>query len=694
MKRTHQISVCRVLPALLLALCMAVSSVGCIKLPEPTSDDTLHLVSNSGVSVFRVVYPQDGCSEEILQGALRVQTAMQHLLKVEVDALSDRGAADAPDLVLPYEILIGKTARRETLRVLDTLGEDEWAVRLVGNKLVAVGQSNRATEQAIEHLITQLLGYTDQTTPSDPTMGIPSDYAYQSRYEVPLIENNEIHSTMPRATYRAALVYPVSTTQSKADLLSIATLQGLAAAGMGEQIVFRDEAYEQYKGLLEGARIVEYNDGGEQWTLATLLVHYAKYLDGYILCDGTLTEQSAGVAVSLSHHLNAVVVTPENEQAALDAGLDCVLDVRGKTDEWLRQSKYFALLDTSVAVEQSADNAPSLIDYAVMSGCYCYFYDGTDAYAHAQRFKFLDDGARILLGSDAGESDMRQSLADINMQPIDAGQVCNLSTMSGFTCAGALGGNDDAEQKQNVHTVCFVVSNGGDMSWSTGDFLTEGSWYGSPLRGDFDVSWSVSATLCELASPVLNCLSAGATDADDFVLALTALGYTYSADWQNDARVALAQRVAKTMQCVGTSHLLVPSDMGADAQMLSCFAEQAEVEGIVYAGIFADAWTAGELRWMGGKPVVSMRYRLTGSAVDGTVEAIVQGLNAGATDTASADAYSVVVVDAGVGLDADGDLVDGGDTMAALAAIVAGLGEQVEVVTVSEFMARVNTNLK
>lgn len=693
MARTHRT---RTIGLLLLVLCIVLPLFGCVKLPDPVYDDTLHLLSNSGVSVFRIVYPQDHCSDEIADGAQRTQQAMQHLLGVEVDMISDRGKADAPDLVLPYEILIGKTARRETARVLAELGHDEWTVRLVGHKLVVVGKSNRATEKAIEHLITQFLGYTDKTTPPTPDMGIPTDYEYLSRYEMPLIENNEIHSTMPRATYRASFLYPVSMTQSAADALSIATLQGLAAARMGEQIIWRDDAYEAYAEQLsqtEGLRIVERNDNGEEWTLSTLLAQYAVHLDGYLLCDAELTAQSVGVAISLAHHLNAVVITPDNVYAAVDAGLDCVMDVRGKTDEWLRESEYFARLNTSVAVEQSADKAPSLIDYAVMSGCYCYFYDGTDAYAHAQRFKFLDAGARVLLGSDASENDMRLSLADINMQPIDVGQVCNLSTISGFSCAGVLGQESADTQRENVHTVSFVMVNAGDLQWITNDFITE-TWYGSPLRGEIAIGWSVPATLCELASPVLNYFGASATEADDFLLALTAPGYTYSADWQEDARRALAERIAKTMACVGMAQLLVPSDMGADESMLSGFAEQNEVQGIVYTGLFEDAQTSGEIRWINGKPVVSMRYRLTSSAVDGTVESIVHALNAGATDIKSSNAYSVVVVDARVGLDEDGNLVDGGDTMAAVQAIVDGLGEHVQIVTVSEMMASIKANLK
>lgn len=687
----------RKLLVLLLVAAMVLSLVGCFRMPEPEYDNTLHLLSKSGVSVFRIVHPQTNCPEEIADGTAFVQFVMQYMLGVKVDVVSDRDRADASDLVLPYEILIGKTARRETVRVLEGLRQDEWAVRMVGNKLVVVGESLRATEQAIEYFVTNVLGYVDQSTTPNPNLGIPAGYSHLAEYRVPLIANQEPHSTMPRASWRATYLYPISAEQSEADLLTIATLQGLAAAYHGEQIIWCDAAYDAYlPELLQSPslRICAYDDSGQQWTPATLISHYARHLDGYLLCDVSLTEQSVGVAISLAHYLNAVVVTPENVQLARDAGLECVLDVRGRTDEWLRQSEYFDLLNTSVAVEQSARQAPALIDYAVMSGCYYYYYGGSDAYAHAQRFKFLDDGARVLLGSDASDTDMRLSLSDIGLQPVNAGPIFNLSTMSGFSCSGALQTDSAKATAERVHSVAFVIQGEDDLQWFTDDFITAPTWYGSPLRGEQKVSWGVPATLCELGSPILNYLDESATEQDDFLLALTAPGYTYSADWQDEVRRALAVRVAQTMQCLGVSQLFVPSDMGADEQMLTAFADQQAVKGIVYAGVLEDANGLGDIRTIGGKRVVSMRGRLTSSAVDGTVEAITQMLNSLPTDPSSPDAYSVIVIDARVGLDEKGNLIDGGDTMAAIRAIVDGLDERREVVSVSELMARIDENLK
>ena len=109
----------RKLLVLLLVAAMVLSLVGCFRMPEPEYDNTLHLLSKSGVSVFRIVHPQTNCPEEIADGTAFVQFVMQYMLGVKVDVVSDRDRADASDLVLPYEILIGKTARRETVRVLE-----------------------------------------------------------------------------------------------------------------------------------------------------------------------------------------------------------------------------------------------------------------------------------------------------------------------------------------------------------------------------------------------------------------------------------------------------------------------------------------------------------------------------------------------------------------------------------------------
>ena len=55
------------------------------------------------------------------------------------------------------EILIGLTNRRESHTVYDTLGNEEYAIRVVGKKLVIVGNDEYSTVQAIDAFIEQYL---------------------------------------------------------------------------------------------------------------------------------------------------------------------------------------------------------------------------------------------------------------------------------------------------------------------------------------------------------------------------------------------------------------------------------------------------------------------------------------------------------------------------------------------------------
>ena len=55
------------------------------------------------------------------------------------------------------EILIGLTNRRESHTVYETLGADEYVIRVVGNKLVIIGEDEYATAQAIDLFIEQYL---------------------------------------------------------------------------------------------------------------------------------------------------------------------------------------------------------------------------------------------------------------------------------------------------------------------------------------------------------------------------------------------------------------------------------------------------------------------------------------------------------------------------------------------------------
>ena len=437
MKQKWSRRTCMVLCLLMLLSCALLSAcTGPIE--PPVYDNRLNFLSNKGVSIYRIVCPMEGCTAQVSEAASRLQEAMQYMLGTEVILTDDRGTANAADQLQPYEILIGETARTESQAVLPELRRDEYVIRVVGHKIVIVGQSNRATAEAVDDFIANVLGYSQGVdAPEDALsqMKIEKNYDKKGKYECLQVPNEGGDMTLPAAPYRATLLNVVTAPENAHDRLTLATLQGLSTQYGSEQIFILNEGQDAILQDITagGVTLMPHNDDGILWSLETLLAYYSEHVYGYILCSSDLSSESAQVAVNLAHQLNAVVVASENELTAMSAGLSMILDVRDKDDAWLRSSEYFALLDHKVSIEPDADCELALADYVVMTGCYYYDYRGIDEYTHVQTFKHMERGGYLL--SVAHDDKHHHVLFDaIGVTAIafpDAHEV-NLSVLSAF----------------------------------------------------------------------------------------------------------------------------------------------------------------------------------------------------------------------------------------------------------------------
>ena len=262
--------ICRRVVVCLIVACCLLMLGSCIQQPDVEFDTRLQFLSNTGASIFRVVYPQDGCAEGVQEAAEQVRYAMERVLRTEVSLVTDLGGVEAPDLFMPYEILIGRTARKETQQILSELGKDEWAVCRVGHKIVVVGDTTRATMEAVDHLIQNVIGYKGVSTIANPDLKIELNYDHRENYELAMIERVDASTMLPTAPYQTAVIYPISLPENASDALSLATLQGLAAAFTSEHIWIRDEAYELCRPYLlerKDLTVEEYDDVGKEWTM-------------------------------------------------------------------------------------------------------------------------------------------------------------------------------------------------------------------------------------------------------------------------------------------------------------------------------------------------------------------------------------------------------------------------------------------
>lgn len=502
--------------------------------------------------------------------------------------------------------------------------------------------------------------------------------------------------SVPKAKVRAKTVYVTEEPRSFAEKLLLATLQGLVSNVSEDQILISRGSYKNYSKYLKtdfGCNIQTKVDG-RYADVSNLLLHYSKDLSGYILCDSDPDSASGSVAVSLAGLLSAVVATEESEDICKSAGLTLTLDVRGRDDKWLRESEYWQRLDRSIAFEQPLGMAPKLVDYAVMSGAYFSFYDGTDPTEHREKYGFLDKGGVIFgFNNTLGEFDTVDSLSQNELQLIPADHAYNLSTLSGFCRDGYEQKTENTEVSvgKNAHTVCIVLSDGDNLQWLTNDFSTSGKWWDNPARGQFNMGWGLPPAAGEIIAPVTSYLNGTMTKRDEFIMQLSGLGYTFPSRWSASERDRMAEELASLMEKSDLQYAEILDDGGMTPDILTSFTSKDGIEGLFYIDYSNYAGMKGEMFFCDGKPVVSARYRLWADTADGSIEAISEAVNAASTDPESKDSYSFIIVHAWSGL-TDGRLTAGGNTLDAVKALTEAFDEDVDVVTVTEFMERIKEN--
>jgi hypothetical protein len=58
----------------------------------------------------------------------------------------------------------------------------------------------------------------------------------------------------------------------------------------------------------------------------------------------------------------------------------------------------------------------------------------------------------------------------------------------------------------NVHTACFLFTDGDNIQWLLTAFPSSTNWWGSPLRGKTNIGWTISPALAELAPTAMKYL--------------------------------------------------------------------------------------------------------------------------------------------------------------------------------------------
>ncbi|MBN2766091.1 MAG: RICIN domain-containing protein [Paludibacteraceae bacterium] len=419
-----------------------------------------------------------------------------------------------------------------------------------------------------------------------------------------------------------------------------------------------------------------------------LLNFFAGRLDGYILCDAKST--SANVAATLSGILNAVAIPANIESKAKAAGLSMLLDVRGKDEIWAI-SNYGDRINKNFAFSESLDNWLGLVDYTAYTGGIRYFDQNINGTLAQSVYNFMNPGA-YFFGWWVSEYEMIEKLSTKGFKMLPSGGLKNLATHTNIDVP-------IVKQKEplipfkvvpNVHTVCFVITDGDHIGWVAGAGYWDQWIWKSDNQSRLNLGFTVTPALSELTpiiyNDIINGLQTTPEGRNVAIAAPSGAGYYFPGLSPNHAQ-----------HCVELNNFMRKADMSIvnvididnGTHNPAEYLKQKYIDALFYYSYGAQyTGKKGKISWYKGKPSIGARFAFWGNSEDNsaaTQERVAQNmaniLNSQSTNIYSEAGYSLIPVH--IWTEKPHDVVN----------LISKLGPNVRVVAPDEFVWLVKKNV-
>ncbi len=473
---------------------------------------------------------------------------------------------------------------------------------------------------------------------------------------------------------RSLVVIPLDALASSQDRALVASLQGLVAKRSPEQIFIDDGGPSRtWKDYLVSRYGITLNH--RYVTLPSLVAHFKRYVDGYIVYDVTGNPQSLNVATSLSGPLNALPVDRSQLEQVRSLGITRrLLDVSARTEKWA-YTHYRGLFSETTAAELDSDVYHQLRDYATLTNSFT-FYDGVTDWRR-QVLGGLDKGAS-LLGWGKNEYPMVHQASRAGVTTIAADLATNLSVLSSIHSIDGLTQKVAPKPAtQRKHYVSFVVSDGDNVQW---DLRGLQEYYGNADRGSFSVGYGISPSLIDLAPSVLRWYyenaSSGAAK-DQFIAGPSGAGYVYPSRMISDDLDGFVGRLNAYMGMADLriAQILDDQDSFDRTDLWSKYLQQPNIDALLYF----EPEAGGRIGWVNGKPVVGQRDTLWAGVTDEST--LIRDINSRPASPTTADGYSLVLVHCWT------------KSLSDIKTVVDGLDADVEVVAPQELVSLIQQNV-
>lgn len=297
--------------------------------------------------------------------------------------------------------------------------------------------------------------------------------------------------------------------RAEADVMLVQSIAGLAARAVNDgrldEVVYIEEAHNEHYGLwrkmLLKREAIEDRGKFDAWELVARYRNRGVY-DGYILYsrddsagpNHTLragSDLSVNVATSLSGILKGLLVSENQEQMAKAAGLNCILDVRGKTEEWAFEQYCDKLNNKGLLLEDP--RLPFGRGTAIANGFFVMYglkkpiedvmawmakpglvFGWNDGKYELENVKLVSEWGHLMSASDW---EFNLSLLSIGSSSEVSKKVHSMAKDKDAPTAGP--------------AVAFCASDGDNLQWLLRDFMKNPYYWASKDNGRFPFCWGV-----------------------------------------------------------------------------------------------------------------------------------------------------------------------------------------------------------
>lgn len=406
-------------------------------------------------------------------------------------------------------------------------------------------------------------------------------------------------------------------------------------------------------------------------TVWQLVDKYRSNIKGAIIYR--LGTESLNVATGLCGPMSAIAVDETLAPKIKTQGIPIFVDARDIT-ETEAYSRFHELYSKGIVVEQLVSKPGNLRDFAIKH--HAFVMDASNSEFRKRVVKEAGPYA-LVLGWGRSESHWVADISEAGGTAVAADWCNNLSALEAIkTKRLHPRPQPKVKLEPDKRYVAFVVSDGDNLQWLTGDFITNSRFYNSPLRGSVPVSWEVSAVLGRFAPAVLGAIYDTAKPTDDFVAGPGLPGYTFP-HLQAD-RSGLAKTSRPYLQETRLRVVTFLNQIAGDLSEVDPWMGLPEVDGALYKDYSGYARRKGELRWCSEKPIAS--YRMLLIERPGREDAIAKAIAAMPTKAGTNfDRFALVNVHAW-------SFANTGGPMGAIKRVADRLDSQTRVVTATQLL--------